>query len=137
ISDVLMPRMDGYRLGYEVRRSRELDNTRIIVYSRTYTSMADERMALKAGADRFLRNAVGTEAILRALREATRARRQRREIVPPVTELATVREYSEVLVRRLEDTNRKLETSRRRLARANEAIAKSEERVRLLLDSTA
>ena len=59
ISDVLMPRMDGYRLGYEVRRSRDLDKTRIIVYSRTYTTLADERMALKAGADRFLRNSGG------------------------------------------------------------------------------
>jgi PAS domain S-box-containing protein len=137
ISDVLMPRMDGYRLGYEVRRSRDLDNTRIIVYSRTYTSMADERMALKAGADRFLRNAVGTEAILRALREATRARRQAREIVPPITEQGSVREYSEVLVRKLEDASRKLETSRRRLATANAEIRTSEERVRLLLDSTA
>jgi PAS domain S-box-containing protein len=129
--------MDGYRLGYEVRRSRDLEKTRIIVYSRTYTTMADERMALKAGADRFLRNPVGTEAILRALHEATRARRQAREVVPPVTESAAVREYSEVLVRRLEDANRRLEASRHRLAAANEAIRRSEERVRLLLDSTA
>jgi PAS domain S-box-containing protein len=137
ISDVLMPRMDGYRLGYEVRRSRDLEKTRIIVYSRTYTTMADERMALKAGADRFLRNPVGTEAILRALHEATRARRHDREFVPPVPESAAVREYSEVLVRRLEEANRKLEGSRQRLSAANDAIRRSEERVRLLLDSAA
>ncbi len=137
ISDILMPRMDGYRLGYEVRRSKDLENTRIIVYSRTYASLADERMALRAGADRFVRNPVGAEAILLALREATRARRQRREIVPPEAELARSREYSEVLVGRLEAANRKLEASSKRLARANEKIRGSEERVRLLLDSTA
>jgi two-component system cell cycle sensor histidine kinase/response regulator CckA len=144
ISDVLMPRMDGYRLGYEIRRSAELQNTRIIVYSRTYTSLADERMALRAGADRFLRNPLGTEMILRALRDATHTRRQRKAAVPPLTELATCREYSEVLVGRLESANlrlesanRKLEASRKRLARANEEIREKEERVRLLLDSTA
>jgi PAS domain S-box-containing protein len=137
ISDVLMPRMDGFRLGYEIRRSAELQNTRIIVYSRTYTSLADERMALRAGADRFLRNPLGTETILRALRDATHTRRQRKAAVPPLTELATCREYSEVLVGRLENANLKLEASRKRLARANEEIRKSEEQVRLLLDSTA
>jgi PAS domain S-box-containing protein len=137
ISDVLMPRMDGYRLGYEVRRSTQFENTRIIVYSRTHASLADERMALRAGADRFVRSPLGTEAILRALRDATHARRPRKATVPPLTELATCREYSEVLVGRLESANLKLDASRKRLTRANEEIRKSGERVRLLLDSTA
>jgi two-component system cell cycle sensor histidine kinase/response regulator CckA len=144
ISDVLMPRMDGYRLSYEVRRSRELEKTRVIIYSRTHASRADERMALRSGADRFVRNPLGTETILRALRDATSARKPRKAAVPPAAELAKCREYSEVLVGRLESanlrlesTNRKLEASRKRLSGANEEIRESEERVRLLLDSTA
>jgi two-component system cell cycle sensor histidine kinase/response regulator CckA len=137
ISDVLMPRMDGFRLGYEVRRNTELENTRIIIYSRTYASLADERMALKAGADRFVRSPLGTEAILRALRDATHAPRPRKEAVPPAAELAACKEYSEVLVGKLESANLKLEASRNRLARANEKIRENGEQVRLLLDSTA
>ena len=144
LTDVLMPRMDGYRLGYEVRRNADLQNTRIIIYSRTDASLADERMALQAGADRFVRSPLGTEAILRALRDATHARKPRKATVPPLTELAACKEYSEVLVGRLESANLrlasanvKLEASRNRLARAKEKICESEERVRLLLDSTA
>jgi two-component system, cell cycle sensor histidine kinase and response regulator CckA len=137
ISDVLMPRMDGYRLSYEVRSSEELRDTRIIVYSSTYTSLAARRLALTAGADRFIRKPLEAEVILRALKDVTSARRPPAEAVAPATELAVVKEYSEVLVRRLEDTNLKLVASRRRLARANAKLRKSERWVRLLLDSTA
>ena len=137
LTDVLMPRMDGYRLGYEVRTNAELQKTRIIVYSRAHASRADERMALEAGADRFVRSPLGTESVLRALRDATRAPRPRREAVPPAAELAACKEYSEVLVGKLESAALKLQASRNRLATANKEIRENEERVRLLLDSTA
>jgi two-component system cell cycle sensor histidine kinase/response regulator CckA len=137
ISDVLMPRMDGYRLSYEVRRSEDLLDTRIIVYSSSYTSSEDKRLALKAGADRFLREPLDAEVILRALKDVTRAPRPAADAVSPATALAVVREYSEVLVRRLEESNLKLGASRKRLARANEELRKSERWVHLLLDSTA
>jgi two-component system cell cycle sensor histidine kinase/response regulator CckA len=137
VSDVLMPRMDGYRLTYEVRRTEELRDTLIIVYSHTHTSAADEQIALKVGADRFLRKPEADSEILRSLEEAIGARRPRGEAVAPGAELEALKEYSEGLVRRLESANLKLEASRKRLARANEEIRESEERVRLLLDSTA
>ena len=55
ISDILMPRMDGYRFCYEARRKPGLQTIPIIIYSSTYTSATDESTALSVGADRFLR----------------------------------------------------------------------------------
>jgi two-component system cell cycle sensor histidine kinase/response regulator CckA len=128
ISDVLMPRMDGYRLSYEVRRSEELRDTRIIIYSSTYSSIADKRLARKVGVDRFLPEPVPARVILRALEDVARAPRKRPDLASPVTELESVREYSERLVHRLEETNLKLGTSNRRLNRANEALRAAGER---------
>jgi CheY-like chemotaxis protein len=41
ISDVLMPKMDGYRFCYEVRSSEQLREIPNVIYSATYTSPAD------------------------------------------------------------------------------------------------
>ncbi|HXL85671.1 MAG TPA: response regulator, partial [Gemmatimonadaceae bacterium] len=46
ISDILMPRMDGYRFCYEVRRDPKLRDVPIVVYSSTYTSPGDAKLAL-------------------------------------------------------------------------------------------
>src|SRR6476620_7331269 len=55
ISDILMPRMDGYRLCYEVRASEKFCHLPFIIYSNTYTSPNDEKAGLDLGADQFLR----------------------------------------------------------------------------------
>ncbi len=57
ISDVLMPRMDGYRLCLEVRKSKNFGGVPFLFYTSTYTSPSDEETARKLGADRFLRKA--------------------------------------------------------------------------------
>src|SRR5690242_19114395 len=70
ISDNLMPRMDGYRFCYEVRKDKKLQHLPFIVYTNTYTSPADEKMALDLGANKFLKKPASTAAILEALRVA-------------------------------------------------------------------
>src|SRR5689334_3504525 len=47
ICDILMPRMDGYRLCQEVRRMDRFKRLPFIIYTSTYTSPADETLALK------------------------------------------------------------------------------------------
>jgi PAS domain S-box-containing protein len=114
ISDVLMPGMDGYRLCYEIRRAEALKEIPFIIYTSTYTSPSDERLALGVGADKFLTKPARAEAILDALEEVKGAPHPSREPRPPVHELEVLKEYSEALVRKLEHKNMEMEASERR-----------------------
>lgn len=115
ISDILMPRMDGYRLCYEIRKNPELNPTLFIAYTAAYTSPRDERLALDFGADRFLPKPALPEAIIKALHEAAAPRESRIKKPREPDELSAMKEYSEVLVQKLEETNSQL-------SQANEAL---------------
>ncbi len=125
ISDVLMPRMDGFRLCYEVRNAEPSRDLPFIIYTSTYLSAADEKLALELGADRYLRKPAPAAALLDALKEA--AAGSVRRPAARLTEADVLKEYSERLVRKLEEKNTELETAQAELQTAN---AQLEQRVR-------
>jgi CheY-like chemotaxis protein len=55
LTDILMPRMDGYRLCHEIRTNDRLRDLPIVIYTSTYTSPSDEKLALGLGANRYLK----------------------------------------------------------------------------------
>jgi two-component system cell cycle sensor histidine kinase/response regulator CckA len=114
ISDVLMPGMDGYRLCLEMRRSEGLKDILFIIYTSTYTSPSDERLASSVGADKFLTKPAPAQEILDALEEAKSTEHPGRKPRQPLPELEVLKEYSEGLVRKLEHKNIELEASERR-----------------------
>jgi signal transduction histidine kinase len=123
ISDILMPRMDGYRLCAQVRESKRLHDLPVIIYSSTYTSPADEQLALNVGADRYITKPAPAQVLLDAIREScTVAARQRRRSKPLPEELATLREYSDALVRKLEERNAELVQARKDLTQFNQEL---------------
>jgi CheY-like chemotaxis protein len=70
VSDILMPRMDGFALAHRLRREPATAQVPIIFLSATYVSSEDERFALTLGAMRFLAKPVDTEALFKAVAEA-------------------------------------------------------------------
>jgi len=70
ISDVLMPRMDGFALAHRLRREAATAQVPIIFLSATYVSAEDERFALTLGAMRFLAKPVDTDELFKAVAEA-------------------------------------------------------------------
>src|SRR5450830_1963714 len=97
ISDVLMPRMDGYRLCHEIRKHTQLYDLPIIIYTSTYTSPGDEKLALDVGADKYLKKPVSVEIIIAALHEVIAVPHAVRHS-QALPEADVPKEYSEKLV---------------------------------------
>jgi CheY-like chemotaxis protein len=104
LSDILMPRMDGYRLCHEIRTSIGLCDLPIVIYTSTYTSPSDEKLARSLGADRFLKKPAPFQTVLTALHEAIA---MPHTAPPPEAwqEVEVLKEYSDQLVAKLEKKN--------------------------------
>ncbi len=106
ISDLLMPVMDGYTLLRQWKADEQLKTIPFVVYTATYTEPRDERLALDLGADAFIVKPVEPELFLERIEEVL-AKKAGGEVQPTrstqVNEVGLLREYSEVLVRKLED----------------------------------
>ncbi|TMA60223.1 MAG: PAS domain S-box protein, partial [Deltaproteobacteria bacterium] len=105
ISDILMPGMDGFRLCFEIRRNPKLRKLPFIVYTASYTSASDEKLAMQFGADRFLRKPASANSIVETLHQVVESVQNRDQIEVKIPEEAGVmRAYSQVLVSKLEET---------------------------------
>ena len=126
ISDILMPKMDGYRLCVEVRRNPRFSSLPFVIYTSTFTSPGDERLAREVGADGYVKKPATLQALVEALhRAAATERKQPPRVAKRQEELLLVREYSNLLVKKLEEKHRELQ-------RQTEELQKSEARNRLL-----
>lgn len=123
ISDILMPNMDGFRLCHEIRRSDRLRDLPFVIYTSTYTSPADMKLAETVGADKYLTKPAPTEAVLAALREAT-ARRSACPVAPApaVDDAYVLKQYSQALVNKLEEKNAELQQALAAQQRAHDRI---------------
>ncbi|MEE8599109.1 MAG: response regulator, partial [Dehalococcoidales bacterium] len=54
VSDILMPKMDGYQLCYHWKQNDKLKDIPFVFYTATYTSDEDKKFALSMGAEAFL-----------------------------------------------------------------------------------
>jgi CheY-like chemotaxis protein len=114
LSDILMPRMDGYRLCHEIRTTEHLRDLPFVIYTSTYTSPRDEKLALSIGADRYLKKPAPFEIILAALRGAI-VMKHGAPRPEAWKEVEVLKEYSDGLVTKLEERNLELAKANERL----------------------
>jgi CheY-like chemotaxis protein len=69
ITDILMPKMDGYALAHRLRTNPLTQHIPIIFLSATYVTPQDKAFALSLGAVRFLEKPVDTEEFLLTVAE--------------------------------------------------------------------
>ena len=69
ISDILMPKMDGFALMHTLRTDPQTSSIPVIFLSATYVTPEDKSFALSLGAARFLEKPVDTEEFLMTVEE--------------------------------------------------------------------
>jgi CheY-like chemotaxis protein len=69
ITDILMPKLDGFALAYELRHDPRTRDVPIIFLSATYVAPEDREFAMRLGAVRFLEKPVDTEEFLLTVAE--------------------------------------------------------------------
>ncbi len=70
VTDILMPRVDGFSLAHRLRLQPETADIPIIFLSATYVSAEDERFAMELGARRFLPKPVDADELFIAVADA-------------------------------------------------------------------
>ena len=112
VTDILMPVMDGFELCRQWRADAALKTIPFIFYTATYTDAKDEKFALSLGADRFLTKPQKPDVLLREIKDALAGSGGKTSGASgPLEgdEREVLRQYNEVLFRKLEKKIRELE----------------------------
>lgn len=126
ISDILMPRMDGFRLCKEVKGDEKLKKIPFVFYTATYTTKKDEYFALGLGADRFIIKPLEPDEFLGIIKgvldDYKAGRIEGKAPAEKIDEDDFLREHNIHLIKKLDDKIFQLEKSRDELKRQNEFI---------------
>jgi signal transduction histidine kinase len=130
IADIMMPRMDGFELCYNVRSDPRLQRIPFIFYTATYTLEEDRAFALSLGADAFIVKPEEPKALVQHLREILRtAGNTKRNTIAArfnQNQFAFIKEYNARLVRKLQD---KIDEARQANEQLNQLNRTLEQRV--------
>jgi PAS domain S-box-containing protein len=126
ISDILMPSIDGYTLCRIWKADERLKGVPFVFYTATYTDPRDERLALDMGADAFIIKPAEPDEFVRRIESVFAPNREHLLASPRNPRFGDetiLKQYNEVLVRKLEHKMLELERVNRELK--DEMAAKS------------
>jgi PAS domain S-box-containing protein len=127
IADILMPVMDGFTLCRECKKDEMLKNIPFFFYTATYTDAKDEEYALSLGADRFILKPQEPDDFIKIindfLNEVKKKSIHPKKIVPK-PETVVLKEYNEVLIRKVEDKMLQTEKAEKELKKYSEELEK-------------
>lgn len=134
ISDILMPKVDGFALCRAVKRDPAWRDIYFVFCTATYTAEPDAALALQLGAQRFLTKPVDFDRLQLALAEieAGTADPSMPATDPDLNEPAYLQLYNERLVSKLTENYRQLQTTVAELRRQNEQLWRLTEASQLL-----
>jgi len=113
ITDILMPKMDGYALAYRLRSAVKTRKIPLIFLSATYITREDKQFAINLGAVRFIEKPIDTEEFLLTVAEQLT---QGREWLPePLGEGEFYSGYRERLEQKLRHKNTQVARAERLL----------------------
>lgn len=130
ISDILMPRLDGFALCRAVKRDPLWQNIPFVFCTATYTDEGDAALALRLGAQRFLTKPIDFDRLRAILAEVRPGSTQVSMAAPTpadttetgLEESVYLQMYNERLVNKLEENYRQLQATVADLRRQNERL---------------
>ena len=112
ISDIMMPKMDGYQLCRECKQNEQLKNIPFIFYTSTYTKEEDEKFALSLGGVAFVAKPTEPAVLVQMLSEIVKKAKSGALAPPKVAPLESslfLTEYTKRIFTKLESTVAQLE----------------------------
>jgi len=131
ISDILMPRMDGFQLCREVKTNDKLKKIAFVFYTGTYIDPKDEEFALSLGAERFIVKPTEPDVFIEILKDIIKNHEMQLLGAPKTLiekEDVYMKLYNERLINKLEDKMLELE-------KVNKGLKESEEKYRELIEN--
>jgi len=125
ISDILMPKMDGFQLCRECKKDHSLKKIPFIFYTATYTDKKDEEFALSLGAEKFIVKPQAPQVFLKILKEVVEEHKKgvlTASQKPGKKEEVYLAEYNKRLVQKLEKKVLDLEKANKDLQEKEEKI---------------
>ena len=114
ISDILMPKMDGFQFCRECKKDNSLKKIPFIFCTATYINEKDKDFALSLGAEKFIMKPVEPKVFLKILEEVIEEHKKGAFVAPkePIKEEETyLAEYNKRLIKKLEKKMLDLEKS--------------------------
>lgn len=122
VSDVLMPRMDGFQLCREIMKHEKLRGIPFVLYSAS-VSDRDEAFALSLGAIRFIPKPIEPDRFIKLIEEVVHARPERPRPESGVPEEIYLKAYNEKLIHRMESYMVQLEAADQALFHEKEYLS--------------
>ncbi len=119
ISDILMPVMDGFALCRQWKQDQLLKLIPFMFYTATYTDERDRKFGLSLGANRFIVKPIDPEELLKIVEETLPEKGGlfKEQASPETGEEVYLKQYNEVLIRKLEAKMQQLEEANKKLER--------------------
>src|SRR4051812_29617741 len=104
VTDLLMPEMDGFQLCYLLKTDPDRKKTPVVIYTANYATKKDEQQAKDLGADDFITRPIEEEQLAERIRQVMQ-RAETGQIAEPRSkpQEGFFREYSSLLIEKLED----------------------------------
>ncbi|MCF7858658.1 MAG: response regulator [Candidatus Cloacimonetes bacterium] len=125
ISDILMPTMDGFTFCIECKKDKKIQQIPFIFYTATYTGEKDGEFALSLGADKFITKPIDPVEFARIISEVLEEQERanfKSTAKAEVNETVVLKQYNQVLVKKLEDKLILLKTTNNELKRYQEKL---------------
>ncbi len=113
VTDILMPRMDGFSLIYHLRKDQKTRDIPVVFLSATYVSPEDKDFATTLGATRFIEKPIDMEYFLSTIDSLLK----QPPVVPPppLKENEFLEKYRVRLLAKLEQKDQQIERAKRLL----------------------